>query len=81
MWGAHNPTLPEAARARVTKLLDAFTDRSMWEVSTQGFTTDPGTAWALGALLVRSGALAGAVRIADTEGWIMVGLKIASPQE
>lgn len=81
VWGAHNPTLPAAARARVTALLDAFADRSVWEIATPGFTTDPGTAWALGALLVQSGALVGAVRVVDAEGWIMVGLKNARPRE
>lgn len=52
-WAHANPSLPEAARVRCHDVLDAFVDRSVWEVSTPQLATDEATAWALAAIVAR----------------------------
>ncbi len=75
VWGAHNPTLVDEARRRAAVELDALRDRSMWEVSTQGFVTDEPTAWALAALLADERGLDGIARVDTKEGFVLLGLR------
>lgn len=79
VWGAHNPTLAEPARRRAAEALDAMRDRSMWEVSTQGFVTDEATAWALAALVAEERALDGVARVDTQEGFVLLGLSALVP--
>ncbi len=80
-WGAHNPSLPEAARRRCADLLDALEDRRPWEISTPGFVTDEPTAWLLSALLAVEHDLDGVARLEarGEDGFVLVGLRALSP--
>ena len=80
VWGAHNPSLDPAARARCAALLDGLSDRSMWEISTPGFTTDEATTWLYAALLAEEHRLEGVARVsAGPEGFVLLGLSDLSP--
>lgn len=76
VWGAHNPSLEDAARRRCADLLDRTADRSSWEISTPGFETDEATAWLLAALVASEHDLEGVARVqAGAEGFILLGLR------
>ncbi len=80
VWGAHNPSLEPAARARCARLLDALGDRSMWEISTPGFATDEATTWLYAALLAEEHGFEGVARVAaGSEGYVLLGLSDLSP--
>ncbi len=51
VWSWANPSLPAAVTAPARALCDDFPQRDAWEISTPQFATDPGTAWALAAIL------------------------------
>ncbi len=51
VWAHANPSLPDRARERCHDVLDAFSDRAVWEVSTPQLATDETTAWALAAIV------------------------------
>ncbi|MFO0548998.1 MAG: serine/threonine-protein kinase [Polyangiaceae bacterium] len=73
VWGAHNPSLEPSARARSAALLDAFPERSAWEISTAGFTTDEATAWALAAWVAEPSGLS-LTRVDAGGGFVVLGL-------
>lgn len=76
VWGAHNPSLEQAARRRCADLLDRLADRSPWEISTQGFETDEATAWLLAALVAVEHDLEGVARVpAGKDGFVLLGLR------
>jgi hypothetical protein len=50
-WAWANPSLGEAVTGPSRRLCDEFPQRDAWEISTPQFATDPGTAWALAAVL------------------------------
>lgn len=80
VWGAHNPSLEPAARARSAKLLDELADRSPWEISTAAFATDQATAWLLAALVADEHGLEGVAKVnAGAEGFVLLGLLALSP--
>lgn len=80
VWGAHNPSLEPAARARAASLLDSLPDRSPWEISTPGFTTDQAMAWLLAALVADAHGLEGVARVsAGQEGFVLLGLSALTP--
>jgi hypothetical protein len=72
VWAAANPSLSEAARKATSALLDAMPDRSAWEVSTFGFTTDEPTAWSLCAWVCDVARGEGLVRMETDEGPVFV---------
>jgi hypothetical protein len=71
VWAGHNPTLPEPARRRATELIDAFRDRSLWEISTPAFFTDAATAWALACVVARERGASGIARVETPEGFVV----------
>lgn len=78
VWGAHNPSVDPATKMTIQRRLDAFSDRSLWEISTPGFTTDTGTAWALVGLALEAGWFSWCVKLQDADGWLALGLTAAS---
>jgi hypothetical protein len=75
VWGAHNPSLGPEARARSARWLDALPDRTPWEITTQGFTTDEPTAWALAALVASHHGLDGVARVdLGEDGFVLLGV-------
>lgn len=75
VWGAHNPSLAEQARARCAALLDAAPERQCWELSTAGFTTDASTAWALAGWIAEVSRLVGLTRIETSDGFVVLGVR------
>lgn len=89
VWAGTNPTLPPGARERAKAVLDAFGDRSLWEISTPAFFTDERTAWALACVVAKDrGAAAsssstasalGLARIDTPDGFVVFLLEKLRP--
>lgn len=71
VWAGTNPTLPPGARARAKELVDAFSDRSLWEISTPAFFTDERTAWSLACVVAKDRGANGIVRIDAPDGFVV----------
>ncbi|MFO0612003.1 MAG: hypothetical protein U0414_05425 [Polyangiaceae bacterium] len=71
VWAGTNPTLPPAARKRATALLDAFGDRTLWEISTPAFFTDERTAWALACVVAKDRGAIGLARVDTPDGFVV----------
>lgn len=79
VWAGTNPTLPPGARTRAKDLLDAFADRSLWEVTTPAFFTDERTAWALACVVARDRGATGLARVDAPDGFVVFLLRPAAP--
>jgi len=79
VWGAHNPSLDQEARARAALVLDRMPERQAWEISTPGFATDEPGAWALAGWVARAEGLQGVGRIEVPEGFVALGLSDLKP--
>lgn len=80
VWAGTNPTLPPGARARAKEILDAFADRSLWEVSTPAFFTDERTAWSLACVLAKERGASGLARIDAPDGFVVFLLRPGTDQ-
>lgn len=77
VWAGTNPTLPPGARGRAKEVLDAFGDRSLWEISTPAFFTDERTAWALACVVANDRGAIGLARIDTPDGFVVFVLQPA----
>lgn len=75
VWAAHNPSLPERSRSAAKRLVDRFKDRSLWEISTPGFTTDASSAFALGAMVAIEAGFDYAIEVPNADGFVILGLR------
>lgn len=81
VWGAHNPSLEPTARKASAEALDAFSERSAWEVATPGFVTDAATAWAVAAWVALDREMVAPLLVERDDGFIVLGLIEARPVE
>jgi hypothetical protein len=71
-WAWSNPSLAEVAREASAALVDALTDRDLWEITTPTFATDEPTAWVLAALVCDRAQAHGVQRIARDDGALFI---------
>jgi len=78
-WGGTNPHVPEAIRRSAAAVVDALTDRDLWELTTPVFATDQPTAWALAALICDRAGGDGVYCASEPEGLVFVLLRDVMP--